>query len=157
MEGLEEFNRLLGQRIRELIPIQTTWATVKKVDWEKKTMTATGLEDDLDYFDVLLGISSEARKPKVGTKCIIGIIGNSANAFLIEADELEEIIFKVNQTELTITPSGFIVKKGGENLKKVLNDLIDEINKIIVINGTTINVAAMNLIKQRLNTILIEE
>lgn len=156
MEGLEEFNRLLGQRIRELIPIQTTWATVKSVKWDTKTMTATGLNDDLDYFDVLLGIGSQARKPKVGTKCLIGIIGNSANAFLIEADELEEIYFKVNQSELTIKPDGMIVKKGGENLKVVLNDMIDEINKIIVINGTTINVAAMLAIKQRLNTILIE-
>lgn len=155
-EGLNEFNRLLGQRIRELIPIQTSWAIVKSVDWEKKTMTATGLVDDLDNFDVILGIGSEARKPKIGTKCLIGIISNSPNAFLIEADELDEIFFKSGESELTIKDGGFIIKHADQNLKTVFNDMIDEINKIIVINGTSINVPAMVAIKQRLNTILIE-
>lgn len=154
-ESTSEFNRLLGQRIRELIPIQTSWANVKSVDWEKKTMTATGLIDNLDNFDVLLGIGSQARKPKVGTKCLIGIIANSPNAFLIEADELEEIYFKSGESEFTIKEDGFIINHSDESLKTVLNDMIDEINKIIVINGTTINVAAMEAIKQRLNTILI--
>ena len=155
-EGLNEFNRLLGQRIRELIPIQTFWATVKNVDWDKKTMTATGLIDDLDNFDVLLGLGSQARKPKVGTKCLLGIIGNSPNAFLIEADELEEFFFKSGESELTIKTDGFIIKHQDQNLKTVFNDMIDEINKIIVINGTSINVAKMLAIKQRLNTILKE-
>lgn len=155
-EGLNEFNRLLGQRIRELIPIQTFWATVKSVDWDKKTMTATGLIDDLDNFDVLLGLGSQARKPKIGTKCLLGIIGNSPNAFLIEADELEEFLFKSGESELTIKTDGFIIKHQDQNLKTVFNDMIDEINKIIVINGTSINVAKMLAIKQRLNTILKE-
>ncbi len=156
MEGLNEFNRLLGQRIRELIPIQTFWATVKEVDWDNKTMTATGLIDELDNYDVLLGLGSEARKPKVGTKCLIAVIGNSPNAFLVEADELEEIIFKSGESELTVKKDGFIIKHQDQSLKKVFNDMIDEINKIIVINGTSINVAAMVAIKERLNTILIE-
>lgn len=154
MDGLDEFNKLLGQRIRELVPIQTTWAKVKSVDWDKKTMTATGLLDDLDFYDVLLGIGSQSRKPKVGTKCLIGIIANSSNAFLIEADELEEIVHKIGNVELIQKPEGFVLKNGSQDLKTVLNDMIDEINKIIVINGTTINVSAMVAIKNRLNTIL---
>lgn len=156
MAELDDFNKLLGQRIRELIPITTSWAIVKSVDWEKKTMTATGLIDDLDNYDVLLGIGSEYKKPKKGTKCLIGFIGNSPNAFLIAADELEEIIYKVDESELTIKEGGFIIKQSDESLKAVFNDMIDELNKIIVINGTTINVGAMTAIKNRLNTILIE-
>lgn len=91
MEGLEQFNALLGQRIRELIPVQTTWAIVKEVDWTNKTMTATGVTDDLDYFNILLGLGSEYRKPVVGSKCLIGIIEKSNNGFLIIADEIEAI------------------------------------------------------------------
>lgn len=156
MAELDDFNKLLGQRIRELIPITTSWAIVKSVDWEKKTMTATGLIDDLDNYDVLLGIGSEYKKPKKGTKCLIGFIENSPNAFLIAADELEEIIYKVDESELIIKEGGFIIKQSDESLKAVFNDMIDELNKIIVINGTTINVGAMTAIKNRLNTILIE-
>lgn len=156
MGGVSEFNQLISQRIRELIPVQTAWITVKEVDWDKKIMTATGLVDDLDYFNVLLGIGGDYKKPKVGSKCLIGIVSNSANAFLITADEVEEIIFTSGESQLTIKKDGFIVKHANENLKSIFSDMIDEINKIIVVNGTSINVAAMTQIKQRLNSVLIE-
>lgn len=156
MGGISEFNQLISQRIKELIPVQTAWATVKNIDWDKKTMTATGLVDDLDYYDVLLGIGGDYKKPKEGTKCLIGIVSNSANAFLITAEEVEEIIFTSGESELTIKEDGFIIKHADENLKSIFSDMIDEINKIIVVNGTSINVAAMTEIKQRLNTVLIE-
>lgn len=172
MGGISEFNQLISQKIRELIPVQTAWATAKEVDWDKKTMTATGLVDDLDYHNVLLGIGGDFKKPKAGTKCLIGIVSNSANAFLITADEVEEIVFISGESHLTIDPEkmfftngesqltikdgGFIVKHADENLKSIFSDMIDEINKIIVVNGTSINVGAMTAIKQRLNTVLIE-
>ena len=54
MSGVAEFNRLISQRIKELIPVQTVWATAKSIDWSNKLMVATGLVDDLDYHDVLL-------------------------------------------------------------------------------------------------------
>ncbi|GIZ09979.1 hypothetical protein [Flavobacterium sp. UMI-01] len=156
MSQVAEFNRLISQKMKELIPIQTAWATVKDVDWEKKTMTATGLADDLDYPGVLLGLGTEFRKPKSGTKCLIGIVSNSANSFLITADEVEETIIKNGNSTLTVKEDGFIVKQSDESLKTIFNDMINEINKIIVVNGRSINVAAMNAIKQRLNTVLIE-
>lgn len=154
--SVTQFNELLGQKIKELIPVQTVWAVVKEIDWESKTMTATGQIDDLDFFDVLLGLGEHYCKPKIGTQCLIGVISNSANSFLISANEVEESIFKSGDSELTIKEDGFVIKQSNESLKKIFNDMIDEINKIIVINGTSINVAAMTAIKQRLNTVLIE-
>lgn len=156
MEGVTEFNQLLSQKIRELIPIQTAWTTAKDIDWDKKTMTATGLTDDLDYHDVLLGIGGEFKKPKQGTKCLIGIVSNSANAFLITAEEFDEIVYSSGDSQLTIKENGFIVRQKNESLKTIFVDMIDEINKIIVINGTSINVVAMTAIKERLKTVLIE-
>lgn len=156
-EQINEFNSLLGKRIREQIEVQTAWVIVKEVNWQDKSMTVTSVADNLDYYEVLLGIGSEMKKPKLGTRALIGIIGNNqGNSFLITADEIEEINIISEESEFTIKETGFIVKKGSESLKEVLNDMIDEINKIIVINGTTINVPAMTVIKQRLNTILIE-
>lgn len=154
--SLTDFGQILSQKIKEAIPVQTVWATVKEVDWEAKTMTATGLEDDLDFFDVLLGIGDQYSKPVIGSKCLIGSISNSPNNFFICAEQVEETVFKRGETELTIKEDGFILKQSNENLRTVFNDMIDEINKIIVINGTSINVAAMTAIKQRLNTVLIE-
>ncbi|GLB51701.1 hypothetical protein NBRC110019_07400 [Neptunitalea chrysea] len=153
--GLGAFTELINQRIKELTPIQTAYATCVSVDWENKTMVAKGQTDDLEYYDIDLGRGAEYKKPKVNTLCLIGLIENNpANAFLLDAAELEELNFKTGTTELTVKESGVIIKSGNEDLKTVFNDMIDELNKIVVIYGNTINVVAMETIKQRLNTIL---
>lgn len=153
----KRFSELISKRFKEMAEIQTAWVVVKSVDWSEKTMVATGVADELDYFDVLLGLDADYKRPKVGAKAIIGIIDNQpGNSFLIYAEQLEEIEINVGKSLLHIKDNGFILKQGSESFKTVLNDMIDELNKIIVIQGTTINVPAMNLIKQRLNNILIE-
>lgn len=153
---LSEFNDLLSKRIAEMIPMQTVWAVCKSVDWEAGTMVATGQVDDLDYYDVSLGRGFEMRKPKAGTVCLLGIEQNQpANAYLIDAEELEEYKLKFGTSEMSITPDGFTIERQGENLFKATSDLIDEICKIIVLYGTSPDVGALNAIKTRFNKILI--
>lgn len=152
---LDEFTRLLREAQKAAVRPQMVWATVKSVDWDKKRMVAIGLIDNLEYYDVLLGLGHVHKRPKQGSKCLLGVIGNhSAFTFLIEAEEVQEMLVVSNETQLTVKEEGFILKKGDESLTDVLNDFIDEVNKIVVINGTTIDVPAVTLIKQRLNTIL---
>ncbi len=156
MSAITEFTRLLKQQQKSAINPQLIWATVKSVNWDAKTMIAESIVDGLEYFNVLLGLGSFYRKPKVGTKCLLGVLGNKAAAtFLIEAEAFEEEIYKSGTTEFTIKETGFIVKQGDESLKTILNDFITEVNKIVVIQGRTIDVAAVTLIKNRLNTVLI--
>lgn len=170
-DNLTELNKVLDDKAKRLIDVQTHWCTVQSVDWDKKTMTAPGLIDDLPFYDVNLGIGSVYKKPKINTKCLIGIINNNiADAFLIECDEVEEIVFKSGESHLIIKEDGFIIKQGGESLKEVLNDLFElknqlneEIQRIVVSIGVSPNVPALsqiatrtNEIKQRLNNILIE-
>lgn len=155
-DAITEFTRLLKQQQKRAVNPQLIWAKVKSVNWDEKTMTAENIIDGLDYFDVLLGLGSFYRKPKVGTKCLLGVLGNQTSAtFLIEAEAFEESVFKSGTTEFTIKEDGFIVKQGNESLRTILNDLITEINKIVVIQGRTIDVTAVTLIRQRLNTVLI--
>ena len=157
MGVLDEFTRLLKEQGKSVVKPQMIWAKVKTVDWAAKTMTAEDVVDGLDYYAVLLGIGGIYQKPKVGAKCVLGILGNKAAAtFLIEAENIEETIFTNRSTIFEIKENGFVIHQNKESLKEVLNDLIDEVNKIVVINGNTINVAKMLAIKQRLNTILIK-
>lgn len=156
MSAINEFSGLLAQKMKAGQAVQTAFAVVKDVDWDKKTMTATGVVDDLDYDDVLLGLGEIYTKPKVGSLVLVGLINNQGNnSFLIWSEEVEEWIQKVGKAEMEMKDDGFVMTAQGESLKKVLNDFMDEVNKIIVINGTTINVAAVTTIKQRLNKILI--
>lgn len=156
MSAIGDFNNLMAEKMKRSQSVQTVFATVKAVDWDKKTMTATGVIDDLDYYDVLLGLGEIYTKPKVGSRVLIGLINNQGNnSFLIWSEETEEWAHKVGKAEMEMKNDGFVLEAQGESLKNVLNDFIDEVNKIIVVNGTTINVAAVTAIKQRLNKILI--
>ena len=154
-QELNEFTNLLDLKTKGNTKVQTHWAEVVEVDWNNKTMTVKGLIDDLEFYDVLLGLGSVYKKPKIGAKCLIGLIlNNEAATFLIEAEAVDELFIEVGTSTFKIDANGFLVKRDNETLKKVLNDLIVELNKIIVIQGTSINVPAMNAIKQRLNTVL---
>lgn len=160
----------LTQFTKKLIDVQTHWCIVKEVDWVKKTMICTGVVDNLDFFNVNLGIGSIVKKPKIKTRCLIGIINNNgADAFMIDCDQVEEMVITSGQSVCTIKEAGFIIKQSDESLRLVLNDLIAEINnlndevaKIVVAIGVTPNVPVLNgiknstiAVKERLNNILI--
>lgn len=147
----------LVQLLKKPRPIRTTiWARAKEVDWDTKTMTATSVTDELPYFEVPLGIGTLYRRPKVGSKVLLGILeGSQAAAVLLDAEDVEELVYTSGESVFTIKKEGYIIKQGNESLRDCLNDFIDECNKIIVVNGTSINVPAVEAIKERLNTILV--
>ncbi len=150
--NIMELKKLLYQRQKEQIPVQTMWAEVVKIDWEAKTMDVK--VDDLEIYDVLLGLESITYRPLIGTKCLIGIIENKLGGFLIYAENLESVKLITGESELEQSKNGFSFKKGDESLKDILNDFIDEVNKIVVVQGNTIDKIAVTKIKQRLNTVL---
>ncbi|MBK5213359.1 MAG: hypothetical protein JJE55_06840 [Flavobacteriaceae bacterium] len=150
-----EFKKLQREDAKTLLTPGCVWATVKDVDWDKKTMTATGVEDELDYFNVQLGLGAYYRKPEVGKLVMLGVPGlQGSDTFLIECEAFEEAIFVSGESTFVIKEEGFIVKQGAENLRTILDDydkqfgkLCDEVNKIVVSIGVTPNVAAITLIK----------
>lgn len=132
---------------------------VKSVDKSKRTVTVTDLED-FEYTDVrLTAVIDESKAvviyPKLGSTVLVSMIGNELEQlFVSSVREVESIDAVIENTEFHIDASGHRIKRGNEDLLSVLNDLIDELNKIVVIQGTSVNVPATTLIKQRLNTIL---
>ncbi len=145
MKEVEKLNRTLNEIAKKNSKVTMVRGNVKSVDWGNKTAVVTSLVDGLDYFDVSLGLGCFQQKPKKGTACVIGLIDGTLGGLLISADEVEELVIK---------EAGFVLKKDGEDLRTVLNDMIDEISKIFVVYGVSINVGAMTAIKQRLNIIL---
>ncbi len=154
-DALNEFVRLQRENTKRHIKAQIVWATVSSVDWDAKTMEAKSVVDGLELYDVLLGLGSFYRKPKIGTKCVLGLLENRQGLILLDAAEFEEAVYSSGGSEFTIKEEGFIIKQGSESVKDVLGDFMTEVNKIIVINGTSINVPAVTAIKNRLNNILI--
>lgn len=155
MDAIDEFIRLQKNHQKQAVKPQLVMATVKSVDWANRKMVATGLVDNLEYYDVLLGLGHVDKKPKIGSKCLLGIIGNhEAFTFLVHAEKVEEMVVVSGPTELTINEDGYKIKKGTDTLAQILDDFMVEVMKIIVVNGTSINVPAVTAIKNRLNTVL---
>lgn len=128
--NITELGKVFNERTQALINVQTHWAIVKEVDWDKKTMTATGLVDDCDFFDVNLGIGSIFTKPIVGSNCLIGIINNNiADAFLLQSEQIEliELVdktgFKIilNNGKMSFNGDAFGGLVNAKELKKQIN------------------------------------
>ena len=138
--SLDKLKETISTLIKDSIPVQTVWVEVTEVDWEEKTMTAIGIEDEVEYFEILLGIGAIDTKPKIGANCLIGIIDNNdTTPFLIMADEVEELDINVDNSQFNIS-GGFLLKKENETLKKIMVDLITAIRAMIFTtnNGPTI-------------------
>jgi len=124
--NIQQLSRTLAEMSKKHVKVQTAWVTVKSVDWGKKTMVAVGIDDELEYYDVLLGIGAVYIKPKSDTSCLIGMIENQdAATFLIEAEEVEEAEIKFGQCELKMDASGFLIKRGGVSMTDLFQQLVD--------------------------------
>lgn len=90
----EELNKL-GETLRrsnKAQPASCVWVTITEVDWDEKKLVCKGVDDDLEYYDVLLGLGSEYKRPAIGSKALIGTINNmGAASYLIHCEEVEEL------------------------------------------------------------------
>lgn len=142
--SLDKLKKTLSELQKTNTPMQTVWVETKEVDWEERTMTAIGIDDELDFFEILLGLGSIDIKPKIGSNCLIGFINNSETLpFLIMADEVEEIDVKVEDCQLKIN-DGFLLKKQNETLAKLMSDLLKEIQKMKFTTNTGSTILLVN-------------
>ena len=142
--SLDKLKQTLSELQNKNTPTQTVWVEVKEVDWDEKTMVALGIDDELEYYDVLLGLGSVDVKPKVGSNCLIGFINNSETLpFLIMADEVEEIDVKSEHCQLKVN-DGFLLKKENETLAKLMSDLLKEIQKMKFTTNTGSTIKLVN-------------
>lgn len=138
---LNELDGLLHDKGKRLQTMTLQWAKVTSVDWDKKECEANGIDDDLPFYDILLGIGSINIKPKIGSKILVGLINNDVTTpVLISAEEIEEIQVKTSDCEFDIN-KGFLLKKENETLAKLMSDLLKEIQrmKFTTNAGPTVN------------------
>jgi len=129
--SLDKLKNTLTELAKNNIPVQTIWVEVTDVDWEEKTMTAVGIDDEVEYFDVSLGLGSVDIKPKMGSTCLIGIIENKdTSCYLLSCDEIEEIDINVEECQFKIN-DGFLLKKQNETLKQLMGDLIQACRNMV--------------------------
>lgn len=149
-ESLERLIKLCVQpslALGEILEVKENSCTVELTESKKRLFKCSFnsvLDNEKNYLKVV---------PKVGSTVVVGMENESS--FILSVSEVERIEYKEEDMELRMSKDGFQLERKGENLLKCLEDYIDEVNKIIVINGTTINVAKTTAIKERIKKILI--
>lgn len=113
--------------------------------------------EGLEVFDVRLCASEESKsfvKPTVGSWVIIAPLQGKYNYYIAAFSEVEETLTKTEKSTVRVNDNGLLLASQGENLQAVITDLIDEIAKIIVVQGTSPSVPALTKIKTRAKKIL---
>lgn len=125
-EEIDQFGELFKRRLSDHSKATLRWVVAGEIDWENKTMTAKG-EDDLEYFDVLLGVGAVAVKPVKDSDCLIAIVeDDESTAFMLYADQAELIEFNGGENGgFTNTPE---LKTQLEKLSARVDGIIDAIN-----------------------------
>ena len=75
-------------------------------------------------------------------------------AVILKCSEVEKVLIHVGSVKYEIDSAGHLISGANDTLKTILTDFINEVRKIIVVNGTSPNVAALDAIKQRMNNFL---
>jgi hypothetical protein len=128
---------------------------------EVTTAGCTVLRDGQpELFDVIFHASDEQPQnyitviPKEGSEVIYGVVENQrTEAVILKVSEIDKVIIKIGTVRHEIDDTGHLVKKGNDTAAKILSDFIDEVTKIIVINGRSPNIPALTLIKERVNNL----
>lgn len=144
---LDELVSVLGRENKRSQTMSIQWAKVISVNWNERTCDAKGISDDLEFYDILIGVGSVDVKPKVGSLILIGMINNDeTTSFLISAEEIDMIEIKAKNCELTID-DGFLLRKENETLQKLMVDLLQEIQKMKFTTNTGSTITLVNKLK----------
>lgn len=92
--------------------------------------------------------------PVIDSMVIVQRLGKTGDFFITMFSDVEEVLTEVGDCTLNIK-DGFLLQKGTETLKKIMDDLLDEICKIIVPtnvgpSGMPINKPMFDAIKLRI-------
>ncbi|MFA9212474.1 MAG: hypothetical protein ACEQSR_01320 [Candidatus Methylacidiphilales bacterium] len=110
-DKVRELVEAIGQKAKEHIKVNTAWVKCTEIDWENKTMTGVGVSDNLEYFEVSLGLGAITIKPVINNLCLIGIIENKeTETFLIEATEVDKYYLNAVEIVFNDGENGGVVK-----------------------------------------------
>jgi hypothetical protein len=133
-------------------------ATVVSVDTTKRTCEVQLLNEGGNITDVNLQAIESGTKglllvPKKDSVVMIAFL-DKANAIVVLMSEVETYTLSIDKFKLEIDNTGILIANQTDTLKTLVGELIDYINAIVVVQGTSPNVAGLNALKTKFNNLL---
>ena len=141
---LQEAIKMIGKR-----GVSTFPAEIVSVD--KNNGTCVINDGSLEFTDVALSATVEENKqrfflfPKVGSYVLVSPINEDLHRLYVEFfSEIEDFDLRIENTQLEIDKDGFLLKKENETLKKLMVDLLQEIQKMKFTTNTGSTILLVN-------------
>jgi hypothetical protein len=81
MDVIEKLKQVIREDMRSMVPVQTIWATCKSANLQEGTMVA--IADELEYYDVLLGLGGDLVEPMPDSRVLLGLVNNKREACVL--------------------------------------------------------------------------
>lgn len=143
----DDIKEQLGNFAAQYAPSTIVNAKVVSVDENEATVVVTlvsGLEiDDVRIRSVIKAGNKAILIPKEGTNILIGQIEGEHDYVVIAVEDIEKILYEFGTVKMQVDDGGFLLKKGAENMQKLLKDILDAIiaERHLTKNGPTIKLA----------------
>lgn len=159
MDRDEQIRQGIKKLAEKVGPMSSLLGTVKSVDVDEVTCVISDDDTETEFPDIRLrpvldGTESITMYPKVGTWALAIRIENDDDWMLIAAGEFDKWRMKIGTTIIEQDATGLLIKKGNDTLKGILSDFIDEVAKIVVLQGTSPSVPALLAIKTKVLNVL---
>ncbi len=134
----------LGSRDVDTFPVEV-------ISVDKAAGTCVVSDGELEYTDVALSASVEDNGkrfflfPKIGSSVLVSPINEDLHRLYVEFfSEIEDFDLQIENTQLEIDKDGFLLKKENETLKKLMVDLLQEIQKMKFTTNTGSTILLVN-------------
>jgi hypothetical protein len=155
-----EFDKFASGR-GPVIIVEATVISVNEADATVEVEFVSGaVIDDARLRSVVKAGNKCILVPEVDSVVLVGRIGNSEEWVVVAVESIAKVLYVIGTATFEITEDGFLIQKGTDTLKAVLNDLVDkvkalneEVQKIVVVVGVTADVPALQAINTALETV----
>ncbi len=115
---------------------------VKSVDVESQTVDLQPLDGSAEILDALIQVAENGVfvEPKIGS-LVACVFVTKEIAVVVNYSEIKQFQIKIEGVEFQFDKEGFLLKKEGETLAKLMSDLLKEIQrmKFTTNAGPTVN------------------
>ncbi len=129
--------------------VSTFAAEVTEVDKENGTCTVK--DDDIEYYNVQLSSIIDGSKkqmfiyPVIGSSVLVSPIEEKLEWLYVEVySEVEQVDWNIESVKFNFDKNGFLLKKENETLKKLMVDLLQEIQKMKFTTNTGSTILLVN-------------
>jgi len=129
--------------------------TVKSVDG--LTCVCEPIDGDAEILDVRLVADEDEQLfvlvPKVDSVVVVSFLTKEAG-FVSMVSKIDEVKFKIGQTFYSANSDGFLIKKGNDTLKQIVQMVIESIQQIVVLYGNNPDYSKLAQALIKLNNLL---